>query len=472
MCYNPITIINPSKYVSLRTRERFLLQVPCGHCAQCATNKSNEWYFRSYHETLDTLNASESSYILFDTLTYRNACLPHLSDFVTVPRGCDYPCFSKRDLQLFNKRLRKRLNKYHCSYTYFITSEYGTDDKHTHRPHYHLLLYCRDGKIDSLSMSRLIAESWTLGRTDGLPYKSAYYVRKNTFHHNNFADSLRTCRYVSKYVQKSCMFTKEINRRLDSIMQSIANKMIDGWIDTVHAKRVRQRYARLVGQFHLQSKNFGASYLQDIDVTDFTAVNNTFMPDDNKVHLRLSLPQYYKRKMYYEVKKIDGNDTWIPTKLGLQYLQYRDNQLLKDLENRFIAANHQIKKSYDAKKLSDYVLNYRGRIRAVNLPSNPLDKYEHPSLFCYVTPSDREHLDKLGLSVRFVGNNTIGYRASKLPARIRFKDFIDRYVIIDNNYEQQLKELYEGFTRVNDKRQEAYERKQHLVNLYHHLGFL
>lgn len=469
MCYNPITIINPCKYVSLRYRERYLLQVPCGHCAQCATNKSNEWYFRSYHHTLDCL--SNGGYVLFDTLTYSNEHLPHISDFISVPAGCDYPCFNSSHVQLFLKRLRKRCHKHHSKFSFFLTSEYGTSEKHSHRPHYHILFYC-DSKIEPLLMSRYISDSWHYGRTDGIPYKSAYYVRNNVFTSENFSDSLRTCRYVSKYIQKSCKFEREINKRIDRIMLSISEKMLDGWLDSPHAKRVRMKYARLVSQFHRQSIGYGLSYLRDVDIMDFESINNVFMPDSKKVHLSIPLPNYFKRKLFYRVVKIDGNDTWIPTNIGMAYLHFRNKQLLPDLTNRFVAACHQLGVCYNSKKLADYVLNYRGRIHAAELPIDPLDKFSNPSLFNYSTLSDREHLEKLGLSRLFAGNNTLGYRYSKLFRRIPFKDFIKGNVILIPEYERQLDELYGAFCRVNDKRQEAFELRQHLVNLYHHLGLV
>ena len=447
MCYNPITIINPSKYVSLRYRERYLLQVPCGHCAQCVTNKSNEWYFRSYHQILDCLSQTNgtagSPFVLFDTLTYRNEDLPHISDFVSVPDGCDYPCFNSRHVQLFNKKLRKACSRYNSQYKFFLTSEYGTSEHHTHRPHYHILFYS-DGNIDPFQLSALIAKCWQYGRTDGLPYKSVYYVRNNVFTSDKFAQSLRTCRYVSKYIQKSCKFEKEIKHRLDKIMMNIADRMIDGWIDSPHAKRVRQKYSRLVCQFHRQSKEYGASYMRDVDITDFSSINELSMPDSNKVHLKIPLPQYYKRKFYYKVENIDGNDVWMPTDLGMLYLQSRNKLLLSDLENRFRAANVQAGTNFDYKKLAEYVMLFRGRIRAVELPKSPLDKYETVSLFNYSTFSDREHLDNLGLTSRYAGNNTIGYRTCKLWNRIKFKDFISKYVILDpknvailNVYDQQ-----------------------------------
>lgn len=469
MCYNPITIINPSKYVSLRFRERYLLQVPCGHCAQCATNKSNEWYFRSYHHTLDCF--SKGGYVLFDTLTYRDSDLPHISDFVSVPQGCDYPCFNSCHIQLFHKRLRKRLSKYKSTYTYFLASEYGTSERHTHRPHYHILFYC-DGRVDPLLFSQLVSDCWSYGRTDGIPYKPVYYVRKNVFTNVNFDASLRTCRYVSKYIQKSCKFQYEIDKRLNSIMLSISHRMIDGWLDSPHAKRVRQKYVRLICQFHRQSVGYGASYMANVDIMDFNSLSELSMPDSKKIHLKIPLPQYFKRKFFYNVVKIDGNDTWVLNGLGVAYKTYTDKLLKDNLVLRFKAANHQSKFCFDCDKLADYVLNYRGRIRAVELPSSPLDKYSYVSLYNYVTLSDKEHLEKLGLSRCFIGNNTIGYRESSLPARISFKDFIDKFVIIDKELENQLEILYGSYNNINNDRQKGFELRQELVNKFHHLGII
>ena len=214
MCYNPITIVNPTKYVSLKYRDRFLLQVPCGHCAQCQKNKSNEWYYRSYYQMLDTFQ--QNGFVLFDTLTYAPKYLPMISDYVHV--DSDFPCFNSDHLRKFVARLRQRCKrKYNSNFTYFISSEYGTSQRHTHRPHYHALFFVT-GDIKPLEFSALVAELWYYGRTDGVPYKTNNYVLHNTFSSDDFASSLRTCKYVSKYVQKSCTFQREIDKRIQSVM--------------------------------------------------------------------------------------------------------------------------------------------------------------------------------------------------------------------------------------------------------------
>lgn len=92
MCLSPITIPNQTKYISLRHRDQFLMQVPCGHCAECQRTLSNQWYFRSYYEWIDV--EKSGGYVLFDTLTYSNKYLPHLSDtWSFLSYSEDFPCF-------------------------------------------------------------------------------------------------------------------------------------------------------------------------------------------------------------------------------------------------------------------------------------------------------------------------------------------------------------------------------------------
>lgn len=92
------------------------LQVPCGRCVGCASDRAMVWGIRVYHES--TLHKRNS----FLTLTYADP-----------PK-----CLNVRDLQLFIKRLRKLLP---VQLRYFACGEYGSV---THRPHYHVCLFGED----------------------------------------------------------------------------------------------------------------------------------------------------------------------------------------------------------------------------------------------------------------------------------------------------------------------------------------
>lgn len=205
MCYSPITIVNPTKYVSLRYRDRFLLRVPCGKCAQCQEEKKREYYLRAYYHAQSYLK--DNGFVYFDTLTYAPAHLPKISQF--FPTKYDYSCFNSQDVRLFISRLRQRCKRlFKSNFNYFLSSEYGTSESHTHRPHYHILFFVQ-GKISPLDFSSLVADTWQKGRTDGRPYKSDYYVMNNVLNGDS-AKTIRVLKYVTKYISKSCLFTKDI----------------------------------------------------------------------------------------------------------------------------------------------------------------------------------------------------------------------------------------------------------------------
>lgn len=94
------------------------LEIPCGKCIGCRLKYSQEWAVRCL------LEAEQYNSNYFITLTYENS-----------PGS-----LSKRDLQLFLKRLRKfyKTNYNHSCIRYLAAGEYGET---THRPHYHLILF-------------------------------------------------------------------------------------------------------------------------------------------------------------------------------------------------------------------------------------------------------------------------------------------------------------------------------------------
>lgn len=100
------------------TMGRFgLLTFRCGVCRDCRLYRAREWSIRCYHEG----QLHERSCFL--TLTFADE--PH--------------SISKRDLQLFFKRLRKSLSG--VTLKYLAVGEYGEQFE---RPHYHVCLFGHD----------------------------------------------------------------------------------------------------------------------------------------------------------------------------------------------------------------------------------------------------------------------------------------------------------------------------------------
>lgn len=125
MCHSPIVI----------KRDEVSISVPCGKCEQCTKRRISGWSFRLMQED----KISSSSY--FITLTYDTAKVPITKN--------GYMGLSKRDVQLFFKRLRK-VNS--GKLKYYLAGEYGGK---TARPHYHIILFNCDVKT--------IQDSWDLG---------------------------------------------------------------------------------------------------------------------------------------------------------------------------------------------------------------------------------------------------------------------------------------------------------------------
>lgn len=147
------------------------IELPCGKCVVCRRNKAAEWSARLLHE---------SEYYkdkVFVTLTYHPDTLPMSESGL--------PTITKSALQLFFKRLRKRLGK-DIRIKYFAAGEYG---ERTERPHYHVIIFGwqpspddlfvvrRKGK-DVIMSSVLLSEIWGLGEvTVGAVFdNSIFYV--------------------------------------------------------------------------------------------------------------------------------------------------------------------------------------------------------------------------------------------------------------------------------------------------------
>lgn len=142
------------------------LQLPCGRCVGCRLERSRQWAMRCVHEK------SMWSDNEFVTLIYDDAHLPPMSSL------------SKRDMQLFMKRLRKEKGD---GIRFYGCGEYGS---RTFRPHYHIVLFnCgfRDRKYFKLSESgqRLYASAelsdlWGKGHvlTGDVTFESCAYVAR------------------------------------------------------------------------------------------------------------------------------------------------------------------------------------------------------------------------------------------------------------------------------------------------------
>lgn len=205
--------------------------VPCGKCVECLKRRQREWFIRLEQECLVASSA------FFVTLTYGDEFLFFDSGIAVV---------SRRDCQLFFKRLRKTLAP--DKIRYFLCSEYGPT---TLRPHYHIILF--NFPVEKFDVYETILSSWRKGFVKVDPISSA---RLN---------------YVAKYV--------------------VCGYVLPEFLDTKSRR-----------PFSLQSRHpgIGASYLSDRNVERHRRLLSPIIPVQGHPEW---LPRYYRDRIFNEDQK-------------------------------------------------------------------------------------------------------------------------------------------------------------------------
>jgi len=493
-CLKPISIYNQSKFIDVNNRHLLKMDVACGCCASCMRNKALEWYFRAYKHFEACCN--KGGYVLFDTLTYSDKFVPHLTDFdefsLLLPHE-DFMCFDFADVRLFLSRLRKSLKKFGYKrdvFDYFISSEYGTASDKTHRPHYHVLFFVH-APIFNRDFSRLVANAWWYGRTDGIPYRSASYVDENTFRSVSVGGR-RVCNYVSKYVMKHSSFQKTIDKRIDLVLSRIANGRLD-YYQSDAAKQVRRRLNRIVNQFHRQSHGFGLSAIDNVDLDELFKRGFFLLPNGKPtMYTRVPISNYYLRKLCYNKVDIDGMQLWLPREDRLCYLAMRDKSItdsyadslrcrvlstkinLDNFNNLSTIINHYQLLSTNSDNIyyniADYYLHWRGRMLADDY--GLLSDVRNPRLFVYASNADKNHF-----GFRFVSNRYLGYKDNYRSIDVgtviwKLDEFVDENSVNQlslpcfNGYDDLINELENAELPSNVNKQLQYEHLQHLKDVY------
>lgn len=161
------------------------IDIPCRRCIGCRLDYSRQWADRLMIE----LQRHESAW--FVTLTYDEKHLPHAINSSTGEIE-PYSTLSKRDCQLFMKRLRKAHAKKYpdLHLMYYLAGEYGDT---TARAHYHAIIF--DLMLDDLQI-------WT--QRDGFTYYVSDWL--SSVWQNGRAIVARvtwdTCAYTARYILK------------------------------------------------------------------------------------------------------------------------------------------------------------------------------------------------------------------------------------------------------------------------------
>lgn len=226
------------------------MDFPCGRCYYCLSRRASGWSFRLMRED----RVSRSSFFL--TLTYAN-------EYVHVT-GNHFLTLSKRDVQLFIKRLRKlhigsRLR-------YFAVGEYGGQYD---RPHYHVIIFNLDL---ALFLGEKVATQIRLGN---MPLDGKHQYFPATWPAGNVT----------------------IGRVSDASVGYTLKYMLKPTRVPVHQRDDR------VPEFQLMSKGLGASYLtkQMIRWHKDDLYQRMYVPllDGKKI----AMPRYYKEKIYSKLQR-------------------------------------------------------------------------------------------------------------------------------------------------------------------------
>lgn len=211
--------------------------VPCGRCPLCRKRRATAWAVRLQQEYKRCNSA------VFLTLTYD-------TDHVPITKK-GFLNLSKRDLQLFFKRLRyAQSGSKKSAIKYYACGEYGGK---SWRPHYHVILF--NANIE------LLSTCWDSGN----------------IHYGTVTEA--SIAYTLKYISKP--------HRIP-----------------LHKNDDRQK------EFSLMSKNLGSNYLSPAMVNwHHATVGRSYYPaTDGK---KLALPRYYKDKIYSVVQRATEYEHYI-----------------------------------------------------------------------------------------------------------------------------------------------------------------
>ncbi len=187
-----------------------VLALPCGKCPSCIESRAKSWAIRCLCE------ASLYDRSCFLTLTYNDKCLP---------KG-----LCKRDLQLFIKRLRDHHPE--LKVRYFGCGEYG---EHTHRPHYHLIVF---------GYWPLDAKFQCFTSTGGSFYSSKELQAIWPFGFISVGEcSYASCAYVARYCQKKLKNPDSKEFTIMSLKPGIAAEYFETHMEKIY------KYDAIFGNF-------------------------------------------------------------------------------------------------------------------------------------------------------------------------------------------------------------------------------
>lgn len=411
-CLDPQSIINPYN------NERLLVE--CGKCQACRVRKGAIASMKCKLESLS------HKYCIFVTLTYNRYAVPlmnvipsHVEQYEydgnettytprteydklveftprlgigTILGNCDssesfidelkvktntsglIPHLSKRDAQLFIKRLRKYISKYETEkIRYFCAGEYGP----VHfRPHLHLLLWFSSDKTYKI-IRKAVHSSWSYGRVDV---------------ETSFGKSAD---YVAKYVNGSCSLPRILQQKETKPFALHSNHLGE-----MVLKKNREEIYRSSAQDVIQRSVPISNKVSDIRL--WRSLTVTYFPRCKEYSLRTESERLQAYRAFHECREI--YDTSVLTEQVDNILSdivsiFEDIDCRLEINQKFYDLNrkyHMLDTDFDdvARRYNDeyydllsnvssnYLTSRKGRIISYFLVSckiNPQDLYTRKS---------------------------------------------------------------------------------------------
>lgn len=355
------------------------LCVPCGKCELCKEKKSMEYVTRCAIETYYSKTIP-----LFITLTYANEPLVGLV---------------KRDVQLFLKRLRIKLQRdfdWKLPLRYFLVGEYG---KH-HRAHYHMLLW----NFPTSHFDLTTQKDSTLLPFTSLLNKTIFDLWTHGFVHIGI-DTMddKATNYCAKYMRKDCDYGYRFKSRL-----------INGKLYKLKIKKSKTFMLCSRGSKKLGTQGLGSQYVEE------SAEYHRRHPEVNTIQLcnkftgvvfDYPMPQYIREKIFPTISRL------VP-----KVVRDRYRDMLLDLEKLVYFRRYKGVYYWDD-LLSDYYkiankfsfLDFSLVRELIDSPTYIADwfrKYYKRGLKdsdTYTTPKYREVLDSFEKSISYFDNLSVKY---------------------------------------------------------------
>ncbi|MBR1513008.1 MAG: hypothetical protein IJ622_01805 [Bacteroidales bacterium] len=246
------------------------------------------------------------------------------------------------------------------------------------------------------------------------------------------------------------------------------------WFQSSECRERRRELYRLATQFHRQSHGFGLSALYDENVEDLFERGFFKMPNGKpSMFTRIPISNYYIRRVcYYKHTFDDGYQCWFVRPFAVKLLQKRSAAILSNfaISLRERAKNSGVDITLNLDDVADYMMNWRGRAYADELPDRTYLGMIKPLYYMYASIADYNHFNHRFLSMVYLGCKDAYKRVTSrvFPLQAVIDDIVcnQEFSPRFSGYDDFISRIDKYFEAFSDNRQAEYDNRQRLKTLY------